>query len=203
MGYIVTESYLHHFYFRATLEWRKYCTIKKLDLEIFMDSDSISFPSYKKHCRKSVCVCVCMCVCVCVHTCAWSVQGVCEWVCVCVCVCVCVFVYQQQIKILKNKKKVFLVYGLRNGSHRQTHTHSSDEHIPALLTSRQRSFKIWPISWQTSMAPCLKYYWLYVQKWGNFEPLYLGNESAFRKIKKCFSFRVLGMYHKISNNCHE
>ena len=70
----------------------------------------------------------------------------------------CVFVYEQQIKILKNKKKVLLVYGLRNVSHRQTHTHFSDEHILALLTSRQRSVKIWPISWQTSLAPCLKYF---------------------------------------------
>ena len=30
------------------------------------------------------------------------------------------------------------------------------------------------------------YFWLYVQKWGKFEPLYLGNESTFWKIKKGF-----------------
>ena len=29
-----------------------------------------------------------------------------------------------------------------------------------------------------------RYFWLYVQKWGKFEPLYLGNESTFGKIKK-------------------
>ena len=28
------------------------------------------------------------------------------------------------------------------------------------------------------------YFWLYVQKWGKFVPLYLGNESTFLKIKK-------------------
>ena len=28
------------------------------------------------------------------------------------------------------------------------------------------------------------YFWLYVQKWGKFEPFYLGNESTFWKIKK-------------------
>ena len=28
------------------------------------------------------------------------------------------------------------------------------------------------------------YFWLNVQKWGKFEPLYLGNELTFWKIKK-------------------
>ena len=28
------------------------------------------------------------------------------------------------------------------------------------------------------------YFWLYVEKWGYFEPLCLGNESTFLKIKK-------------------
>ena len=69
----------------------------------------------------------------------------CASVCVCVClregererererVCVCVCLYISN-KSKFWKKKVFLVYGLRNVSHRQTHTHSSAEHILALLT---------------------------------------------------------------------
>ena len=40
------------------------------------------------------------------------------------------------------------------------------------------------------------YFWFYLQKKGNFEPLYMSNESTFWKTKqkKCFQFRVLGIY---------
>ena len=54
-----------------------------------------------------------------------------------------------------------------------------------VLEMYHKNFKYLP--WLESIEVATYwYFWLYMQKWGNFEPLYLGNESIFWKIKKVF-----------------
>ena len=54
-----------------------------------------------------------------------------------------------------------------------------------VLEMYHKNFKYLPWLESIEMArPNNWYFWLYVQKWGNFEPLYLGNKSTFWKIKK-------------------
>ena len=56
-----------------------------------------------------------------------------------------------------------------------------------VLEMYHTNFKYLPLLESIEVArPNNWYFRLYVQKWGNFEPLYLGNESIFWKIKKVF-----------------
>ena len=73
-----------------------------------------------------------------------------------------------------------------------------------VLEMYDKNFKYLP--WLESIEVARRnkrHFRLYVQKWGKFEPLYLGNELTFSKIKNALYFRVLGMYEKNSKLFHK
>ena len=74
-----------------------------------------------------------------------------------------------------------------------------------VLAMYHKTFKY--LSWLESIEVARPVNWyisLYVQKWGKFELLYLGNESTFWKMKKkVFTLWSYKCIKKKSNICHD